>query len=71
VPCQPVAIVGAAEAMRYGQNWPTRGRLPVYVTYGEPVRAEDGEAVAQFSQRIAKEVSGLVDHAITYRASQA
>jgi 1-acyl-sn-glycerol-3-phosphate acyltransferase len=38
VPCLPVAIVGAAEAMLYGQNWPTRRRLPVYVTYGEPMR---------------------------------
>ena len=53
VPCLPVAIVGAAEAMPYGQNWPTRGRLPVLVAYGEPMRAEDGETVAQFSERIA------------------
>jgi 1-acyl-sn-glycerol-3-phosphate acyltransferase len=71
VPCLPVAIVGASEAMPYGQNWPTRGRLPVLVAYGEPMRAEDGETVAQFSERIAKEVSGLVDYATTYRANQA
>src|SRR5215208_3579634 len=71
VPCLPLAIVGASEAMPYGQNWPTRGRLPVYVTFGEPMRAEDGETVVQFSERIAKEVRGLVDYATTYRASQA
>ena len=65
------AIVGASEAMPYGQNWPTRGRLPVYVTFGEPMGAEDGETVVQFSERIAKEVRGLVDYAMTYRASQA
>jgi 1-acyl-sn-glycerol-3-phosphate acyltransferase len=71
VPCLPVAIVGAAEAMPYGQNWPSRGRPPVFVVYGEPMRAEDGETVAQFSERITKEVSGLIDYATTYRASQA
>jgi 1-acyl-sn-glycerol-3-phosphate acyltransferase len=68
VPCLPVAIVGAAEAMPYGQNWPTRGRLPVLVAFGEPMRAEDGETVAQFSERIAKEVTGLIDYATSYRA---
>jgi 1-acyl-sn-glycerol-3-phosphate acyltransferase len=70
VPCLPVAVVGAAEAMPYGQNWPTRGRLPVYVAFGEPMRAEEGETVAQFSERIAKEVRGLFDYATTYRANQ-
>ena len=38
--------------------------------FGEPMRAEDGETVAQFSDRIAKEVRGLVDYAMTYRAEQ-
>jgi 1-acyl-sn-glycerol-3-phosphate acyltransferase len=69
VPCLPVAIVGAAEAMPYGKNWPDRGRPPVYVTFGEPMHAEDGETVAQFSGRIAKEVSGLIDYTNDYRAA--
>ena len=68
VPCLPVAIVGAAEAMPYGAKWPVRGRPPVFVTFGEPMRAEDGESVAAFSSRIAKEVSELVDYTMTYRA---
>jgi 1-acyl-sn-glycerol-3-phosphate acyltransferase len=71
VPCLPMAIVGASEAMPYGQNWPSRGRPPVHVAFGEPMRAEDGETVAQFSERITKEVSGLIDYATTYRANQA
>jgi 1-acyl-sn-glycerol-3-phosphate acyltransferase len=71
VPCLPVAIVGASEAMPYGQNWPSRGRLPVFVVFGEPMRAEDGETVVQFSERITKEVSGLIDYATTYHANQA
>ncbi|HEV2929916.1 MAG TPA: lysophospholipid acyltransferase family protein [Propionibacteriaceae bacterium] len=68
VPCLPMAIVGAAEAMPYGKKWPESGRPPVYVTFGEPMRAEDGESVAQFSTRIAKEVRELVDYTMTYRA---
>ena len=44
---------------------------PVFVAFGEPMRAEDGETVAQFSERITKEVSGLIDYATTYRANQA
>ncbi|HSU35254.1 MAG TPA: lysophospholipid acyltransferase family protein [Propionibacteriaceae bacterium] len=71
VPCLPVAIVGAAEAMPYGKNWPERGRPPVYLTFGEPMRAEDGETVAQFSARIAKEVRSLVDYTMSYRAEHA
>ena len=71
VPCLPVAIVGASEAMPYGKNWPERGRPPIYLTFGEPMRAEDGETVAQFSARIAKEVRSLVDYTMSYRAEHA
>jgi 1-acyl-sn-glycerol-3-phosphate acyltransferase len=70
VPCLPVAIVGAAEAMPYGHNWPNRGRPPVYVTFGEPMRADDGETATTFNDRIAKEVSSLVDYTTTYREEQ-
>ncbi len=71
VPCLPIAIVGASEAMPYGKNWPERGRPPIYVTFGEPMQAEDGETVSQFSARIAKEVRGLVDltHDVMARGS--
>jgi len=68
VPCLPVALLGASEAMPYGKNWPDKGRLPIYVAFGEPLHAEDGESVAQFSERIAKEVRGLYDYATQYRA---
>jgi len=68
VPAVPVAIVGAAEAMPYGQSWPHKGRRPVFVTFGEPMWAEDGETAAQFSERMAKEVRGLVDYTMTHRA---
>ncbi|HYP43637.1 MAG TPA: lysophospholipid acyltransferase family protein [Propionibacteriaceae bacterium] len=66
VPCLPVAIVGAAEAMPRGSRWPARGRPPVYVTFGAPLEAED-ESVMEFSDRIAKEVRGLIDETEHYR----
>jgi 1-acyl-sn-glycerol-3-phosphate acyltransferase len=71
VPCLPVAIVGASQAMPHGRSWPERGRPPVYVTFGEPLRPEDGESVAQFSERIGKEVRSLYDYTTTYRDGQA
>lgn len=67
VPCLPVAIVGAAEAMPRGKSWPERGRPPVYVTFGEPLRAAPDESVLEFSDRITKEVRGLVDETLTRR----
>ena len=71
VPCLPVAIVGASQAMPHGRNWPLPGRPPVYVTFGEPMRAEEGEKVAQFSERIAKEVRNLYDYTTSYRDDHA
>ena len=68
VPCLPVAIVGASDAMPYGQSWPERGRQPVYVHFGTPVRAEEDESALDFSDRIAKEVRGLIDQTNDYRA---
>jgi len=70
VPCLPVAIGGANEAMPKGKNWPDRGRPPIFVTFGPPLWPEDGETASQFSTRIAKEVRGLVDYTMTYRADQ-
>jgi 1-acyl-sn-glycerol-3-phosphate acyltransferase len=68
VPCVPVGILGASEAMPYGKNWPERGRPPLWIVFGEPLRPEDGETASQFSDRIAKEVTGLYDEAMAYRA---
>ena len=66
-----MAIVGASQAMPHGRNWPLPGRPPVYVTFGEPMRAEEGEKVAQFSERIAKEVRSLYDYTTSYRDDHA
>jgi 1-acyl-sn-glycerol-3-phosphate acyltransferase len=70
VPCVPVALVGASDAMPRGASWPVKGRPPVYVVFGAPMRPEDGEKAAVFSDRIAKEVRGLVDYGMNYAEQQ-
>ena len=37
VPCLPVGIIGASDAMPRGASWPIKGRPPVYVVFGEPI----------------------------------
>lgn len=71
VPCLPIAIVGANEAMPTGRMLPQRGRPQIFVTFGEPMYPENGETGMQFSDRISKEVRGLVDYTTTYRADHA
>lgn len=64
VPCVPVAIVGAYEAMPKGTNWPRRGRPPVTVHIGTPLHPEPGESVPHFSERMSvavRELSAAVD----------
>lgn len=67
VPCLPIGIVGAYDAMPYGKNWPERGRPPIVVNLGAPMTADDGESVPEFSDRMGKEVRGLVDEATEHR----
>lgn len=56
VPCVPVALVGAGDAMPRGHSWPQKGRPPIIVVFGEPMRAEPGEKPHAFSERIARSV---------------
>ncbi len=59
VPCVPVAIVGAYEAMPKGTNWPRRGRPPVTINIGDPLRPEPGETIPHFSERMVTAVRAL------------
>jgi len=59
VPCVPIALVGAGRAMPRGVNWPLRGRRPVAIVFGSPIRATEGETATQFSERLAATVSRL------------
>ncbi len=67
VPCVPVGIGGGCGALPRGASWRHKGRPPVYVVFGQPMRPEDGEKAADFSDRIAKEVRSLVDYGMDYR----
>jgi 1-acyl-sn-glycerol-3-phosphate acyltransferase len=59
VPCLPIALVGASDAMPRGTSWPRRGRMPVAVVFGPLMRHEPGETTESFSNRLADEVRRL------------
>ena len=59
VPCLPIALVGASDAMPRGVNWPKRGRLPVAVVFGAPMLPAEGDTAEDFSNRLADEVRRL------------
>jgi 1-acyl-sn-glycerol-3-phosphate acyltransferase len=59
VPVLPIGLVGAQQAMPRGTSWPKRGRMPVTVVIGEPLRAAEGESVEDFTRRLQQEVVRL------------
>lgn len=58
-PVVPLALVGASSAMPRGVNWPLKGRLPVTVVIGEPMRGLVDEKPRDFSDRVAARVREL------------
>ncbi|HEY9291040.1 MAG TPA: lysophospholipid acyltransferase family protein [Microlunatus sp.] len=67
VPCLPVAIAGAYDAMPKGTNWPKSGRPHVTLNIGRPMSAAPDEDAVDFSDRLAKEVRALTDEAMERR----
>jgi 1-acyl-sn-glycerol-3-phosphate acyltransferase len=67
VPCLPVALAGAYDAMPKGANWVQGKRPPVTVNIGRPMSAEPDEDAVAFSDRLAKEVRALTDEAMERR----
>jgi 1-acyl-sn-glycerol-3-phosphate acyltransferase len=61
VPCVPLALVGAHIAHPRGTNWPKRGRPPVGVVFGDPMRAHHGESASAFNERLRVEILRLRD----------
>ncbi|NED96808.1 1-acyl-sn-glycerol-3-phosphate acyltransferase [Phytoactinopolyspora alkaliphila] len=61
VPCLPVAIAGAHEAMPRGQWWPSRGRPRVAVSIGAPIYPKPAETSAEFTERLSQAVRRLHD----------
>jgi len=50
--CVPIGLHGTHDAMPRGRRWPRRGRPPVLVRFGAPLRPVPGESVAAFNQRV-------------------
>jgi 1-acyl-sn-glycerol-3-phosphate acyltransferase len=72
VPCIPLALIGVHAAHPRGTNWPKRGRLPVGVVFGEPMRAKQGENPVEFTERLRLEIVRLrEEHAPTILGSNA
>jgi 1-acyl-sn-glycerol-3-phosphate acyltransferase len=67
VPCLPVALAGAYDAMPKGAGWVKGGRPPITVNIGRPMWAEEDEDAVAFSGRLAKEVRALGDEALERR----
>lgn len=61
-PVLPIAIIGAHDAHPRGSNWPKRGRLPVTVVFGAPMRSLDDESSVAFMARVREAIVALVDH---------
>ncbi len=61
VPVVPVAHRGTFAAMPRGQGWPSRGRRPVRLRFGEPVRPQAGESAQALSARIRDAIGALLD----------
>lgn len=63
VPVVPLHIQGTGRILRKGARLPTPAN--VRVTYGTPMRPEDGESAARFAARIEHAVAELADEATT------
>ncbi|MCU1514258.1 MAG: 1-acyl-sn-glycerol-3-phosphate acyltransferase [Microbacteriaceae bacterium] len=59
VPCIPIAVIGAHQAHPRGTNWPRRGRQPVAVVYGQPLRRLADETSELLTERLRKEILRL------------
>lgn len=61
VPVIPVAHRGTFAAMPRGQGWPSAGRRPVTVRFGEPLMPAAGESARDFAPRVRLAVAALLD----------
>ncbi len=64
VPCLPIGITGAYDAMPRGRNWPVPGRLPVRFAIGDPLTPGPGESVPEFAARMQAAVTALHDQGV-------
>jgi 1-acyl-sn-glycerol-3-phosphate acyltransferase len=65
LPMVPIAIRGAFGAMPRGRAWPVKGRFPVSVRFGPPLRPRPGEDHRELSARLTQAVARLWDEDLT------
>jgi 1-acyl-sn-glycerol-3-phosphate acyltransferase len=58
---EPIAIIGAHQAMPKGRWWPKEGRPVVTLRYGSPIYPLEGETHQELSRRMQQAVSELFD----------
>jgi 1-acyl-sn-glycerol-3-phosphate acyltransferase len=61
VPAVPIALRGTYQSMPRGRGWPSPGRKPVHVRFGDAIRPEDSEDPATFSARMKHALTMLVE----------
>lgn len=61
VPCVPVAILGADEAMPVGRIWPRFGRPPVTLVVGAPMWPRPDEKVRDFNDRVEAQIAAMIE----------
>jgi 1-acyl-sn-glycerol-3-phosphate acyltransferase len=59
VPIVPIGLSGAFAAMPRGRGWPVKGRPPVSVRFGAPLRLRPEENAKQLTDRIRRSISQL------------
>lgn len=52
VPVVPIGIRGSYQSMPRGRGWPVKGRAPVRLRFGRPVRPRPGEDASSLSERM-------------------
>jgi 1-acyl-sn-glycerol-3-phosphate acyltransferase len=65
IPAVPVALRGTYAAMPKGRWWPVRGRPPISVRFGQPIRPEPGEDFPTMSRRMQQSMARLWDEDAT------
>jgi 1-acyl-sn-glycerol-3-phosphate acyltransferase len=61
IPVVPIALRGTYAAMPRGRSWPVKGRAPVSVRLGAPLRPEPGEDFRSMSRRMQQSLARLWD----------
>jgi 1-acyl-sn-glycerol-3-phosphate acyltransferase len=65
VPVVPIGMRGSYQSMPRGKGWPAKGRLPVSVRFGRPVRPEPGEDATAFNARVRAGLAVTLDEEST------